>query len=303
MQNASRPEATELIKDIARQVGLVLSNAVWREGIFFHLEVKPYTERLLHGLWTHFARRATLAGLYTSVEDCPRVTGRDYYAFRLPDNRIAILTPERRELKTQRWFTQRRLRRRQRISPVIILGGPSGAGKTTVMSLISAKMSPRIYRVIVYTNRRKRESETDGRDYFFRSWSSDLIRQNPCSSNIDTVRGRNYWYNRCEELRLLFERSEDCYMYTQSNRASIMEARRLYPVCLFVWLSVSQRTLALRLRDRDGSIARSLDYNASLDSKDIADIILPNEDGQLGQVVQALEGIVSEVLPSPILTR
>ena len=48
---------------------------------------------------------------------------------------------------------------------MIILSSPSGAGKTTLVKLLSEKKNFQIS--ISHTTRRPRENETDGKDYFF----------------------------------------------------------------------------------------------------------------------------------------
>ncbi len=49
---------------------------------------------------------------------------------------------------------------------LIVLSAPSGAGKTTLVHEL-LKKNPKLRFSVSYTTRRKRRSETDGRDYFF----------------------------------------------------------------------------------------------------------------------------------------
>ena len=49
---------------------------------------------------------------------------------------------------------------------IVILSGPSGVGKDTVIEAWMAE-DPRIARVVTYTTRPRREGEVDGRDYSF----------------------------------------------------------------------------------------------------------------------------------------
>ena len=59
---------------------------------------------------------------------------------------------------------------------MIILSSPSGAGKTTLVKLISKNKN--LYTSISYTTRPKRKSENDGKDYFFVKKKS-LMNCNP----------------------------------------------------------------------------------------------------------------------------
>jgi guanylate kinase len=49
---------------------------------------------------------------------------------------------------------------------LIVISAPSGAGKTTIVKALLAKHPPMLFSVSA-TTRPKRETEVEGRDYFF----------------------------------------------------------------------------------------------------------------------------------------
>ena len=52
-------------------------------------------------------------------------------------------------------------------APLIVVSGPSGVGKTTVVDRLLAETNLRLRRAVTATTREKREGEKDGTDYHF----------------------------------------------------------------------------------------------------------------------------------------
>lgn len=50
---------------------------------------------------------------------------------------------------------------------ILILSGPSGVGKTTVLDALHAKHADRLERIVTTTTRTKRENEIEGVHYYF----------------------------------------------------------------------------------------------------------------------------------------
>ena len=55
----------------------------------------------------------------------------------------------------------------ERLAPLIVLAGPSGAGKTTIVDRLLATTTLPIRRAITATTRPPRPTEVDGVDYYF----------------------------------------------------------------------------------------------------------------------------------------
>ena len=61
------------------------------------------------------------------------------------------------------------------LAPLIVVSGPSGVGKTTVVERLLAEPTLRLRRAVTATTREPREGETNGTDYHF--WSADEFRR------------------------------------------------------------------------------------------------------------------------------
>ncbi len=77
---------------------------------------------------------------------------------------------------------------------LIIVSGPSGAGKTTILREVMAR-APRLTPSVSATTRPPRPGERDGEDYFFLSEAEFARRrQNGEFLECFEVFGRGYWY-------------------------------------------------------------------------------------------------------------
>lgn len=77
---------------------------------------------------------------------------------------------------------------------LIIVSGPSGAGKTTVLKEVLAR-SPRLELSVSATTRPPRPGERDGVDYYFLS-PDEFARRRKAGEFLESfeVFGRGYWY-------------------------------------------------------------------------------------------------------------
>jgi guanylate kinase len=62
-----------------------------------------------------------------------------------------------------------------RLAPLLVVSGPSGVGKTTVVERLIAGTDLPVRRVVTATTREPRPGEADGRDYHF--WSPERFRE------------------------------------------------------------------------------------------------------------------------------
>lgn len=61
------------------------------------------------------------------------------------------------------------------LGPLVVVSGPSGVGKTTVVDQVLAGAGGKLRRAVTATTREPREGERDGTDYHF--WSADEFRR------------------------------------------------------------------------------------------------------------------------------
>jgi guanylate kinase len=82
---------------------------------------------------------------------------------------------------------------------VIVISGPSGAGKTTVVRKLFELM-PGLVSSVSATTRPPRAGETDGVDYFFLA-ADDFLRRQAAGDFLESceVFGKGYWYGTLNE--------------------------------------------------------------------------------------------------------
>ena len=90
----------------------------------------------------------------------------------------------------------------ERLAPLIVLAGPSGAGKTTSVDRLLATTTLPIRRAITATTRPPRPTEIDGVDYYFwtRGEFEDRIAAGAMLEHA-IVHGRDYYGTPLSEVR------------------------------------------------------------------------------------------------------
>ncbi len=83
---------------------------------------------------------------------------------------------------------------------VIVISGPSGAGKTTVLRRVFERACVPLVASVSATTRPPREGEVDGRDYHFLS-AEEFKRRREAGDFLECfeVFGRGYWYGTLKE--------------------------------------------------------------------------------------------------------
>ncbi len=79
-------------------------------------------------------------------------------------------------------------------APLIVVSGPSGVGKTTVVQALLAATTLPLRRAITATTRAPRPGEVDGRDYHF--WTVDRFREELAAGRMlehAIVHGKDYY--------------------------------------------------------------------------------------------------------------
>lgn len=180
------------------------------------------------------------------------------------------------------------------LNPVIIaVGGPSGAGKTTVVKRMKEIMPGKIVTHPAFTTRPKRLNEREGVDYYFRTTEDlQLARQDPTCTNFVEARGYWYWTNPNKMLEIVRRRPDNIHVFFISQRRDYEQRKALFPELCWIWLYADLGEIETRLRNRsEESVASSLTYNKKLSEQQVDDLIdvrIHNREGQLHLTVQRI---------------
>jgi guanylate kinase len=149
-----------------------------------------------------------------------------------------------------------------RPGPLIIVSGPAGSGKTTVVGQLLAQNDLPLRRAVTATTRGPREGEQDGVDYHF--WTRERFQEEIDRGGLleyACVHGRDSYGTPLSEVAPYRERGVGVILIIDVQGAAQVRARCPDAVSLFIRTS-SVDVLELRLRERgtesDESIRRRL---------------------------------------------
>ena len=143
------------------------------------------------------------------------------------------------------------------LGPLIIVSGPSGGGKTTVIGEV-LKICPKPIRVAVTaTTRSPRPGEVDGINYHFRS-KEKFLEEIAAGSFIEyaVVHNRDYYGTPIEEVEPYRRRGIGVILIIDVQGAA--QVRRIHPDVFSVFLHAPDDYLRARLQKR-GERAESIE--------------------------------------------
>lgn len=165
---------------------------------------------------------------------------------------------------------------------IIVIGGASGSGKTTIGCLLEETGIPRL---ITSTTRPMRKGEIDGVDYHFMN-VDEVERKQFVETTI--YNGHTYGLT-VQSIREGFDKSDTVVVVMDQNGAKAI--KNLYPEEAFVvYLSVSKEQIISRMKER-GETEESIqervlhaERTGELEAHEAADLVL--EDMTPGDSVQ-----------------
>jgi guanylate kinase len=176
---------------------------------------------------------------------------------------------------------------------IVVISAPSGSGKTTIYREI-LKRNPQLRFSVSYTTRRRRESETDGRDYFFvdRGTFERMAREGRFVEWA-SVHGELYGTER--------KQLDDCLadgktLLLDVDVQGAMNVMREFPEAITIFieppnLEELERRLRRRGTESDESIRRRLEgAKRELAYRNNFQYIVVND--QLNESIQKLENII-----------
>ncbi len=132
-------------------------------------------------------------------------------------------------------------------TPLIIISGPSGVGKTTLVTYLLAIM-PSLRKATTFTTRAPRAGEVHGKDYFF--ISPDAFEElRSAHYFIEANKYNAHWYGTPKSILTFLRRGHTTLIIPDINGANHIQS--YVPHTIGIWLEVPITTLAERLRLRN----------------------------------------------------
>jgi guanylate kinase len=183
----------------------------------------------------------------------------------------------------------------QRQPLLIVISGPSGAGKDSVVHRMIERRLP-FHFVVTATTRPKRSSEVDGVDYFFVSHEefSKMVEQDELLEHA-LVYG-DYKGIPKEQVRRALASGKDVVMRIDVQGAQTI--RELCPDAVLIFLSTpTEEELIERLKSRMTETTEDLELRIAtvrqeLELVDIFDYYVTNTRGELDDTVETILAII-----------
>jgi guanylate kinase len=185
---------------------------------------------------------------------------------------------------------------------LIIISGPSGVGKDTIIDALRRRESERgqvgqRHYVVTCTTRAPRAGEVDGVDYFFIS-REEFLRIRAARGFLEANEVHGNWYGSPrDQVRQALVAGRDVILKIDVQGAQVVKEQVSEAVLIFV-IPPSLETLFQRLRARATETADELELrqgNAALElaRQDDYDHVVTNEDGQVDRTAERIEQLIA----------
>lgn len=179
---------------------------------------------------------------------------------------------------------------------LIVISGPSGAGKDTVMQRMQERGLP-FHFVVTATTRPRRENEVEGKDYLFVS-KEEFARMIEASELIEyaMVYGDYKGIPRAQ-VREALASGQDVVMRLDVQGAETV--RKLTPEALLIFITTeTEDELERRLRNRQSESSDTLTLRIATARKELQriqafDYVVINRDFQLDETVDKVRAIIA----------
>lgn len=184
---------------------------------------------------------------------------------------------------------------RQRYPLLIVISGPSGVGKDTVLESMRRRRLP-FHFVVTATSRPQRPGEVDGEDYFFvsREQFEAMIEHGELIEHALVY--NQYKGIPKQQVQDALASGQDVIMRIDVQGAATV--RRLYPEALLIFLTTrSEEELVGRLKSRETETPESLRLRLTTARQEfeqlgLFDYLVVNADGQLDEAVDTISAII-----------
>jgi len=179
---------------------------------------------------------------------------------------------------------------------LIIISGPSGAGKDTLVAAMQARGFP-FHFVVTATTRPRRANEVNGRDYFFVS-KEEFARMIETDELIEyAIVYGDYKGIPKQQVREALASGKDVIMRVDVQGAATV--RSLAPEAILIFITVDNESeLERRLRERktenaDELALRIATARKELQRVDAFDYVVVNADDHLEAAVDCVQAIIT----------
>jgi guanylate kinase len=178
---------------------------------------------------------------------------------------------------------------------LIVLSGPSGAGKDAVLARLKEKALPLQF-ITTVTTRARRNSEKDGKDYRFVS-VPEFQRMKEHQELLEYANVYGNWYGVPRQaVEQALGGKNDVMLKLDIQGAATV--RKVMPQSILVFLApVCRDDLALRLGGRQTESASDLELrlktaDLEMDKLPMFDYLVVNRQGKIDEVVEDIEAII-----------
>ncbi len=180
---------------------------------------------------------------------------------------------------------------------LVIISGPSGVGKDTIIDALKRRSRERDYRfVVTCTTRAPRPGEKDGVSYHFLN-KRQFMALRDAGGLLEANEVHGHWYGtpRIEVARALAD-GHDVILKIDVQGAQVIKERIPDALLIFV-VPPSLETLFRRLKSRATETVDELELrqrNAALElaRQEDYDHVVVNETGQVEQTAEIIDGII-----------
>jgi guanylate kinase len=190
------------------------------------------------------------------------------------------------------------------VPPVLVVTGPSGAGKGTLIRELVARV-PAIEATVSATTRARRRGEEDGREYWFLSDEdfSERVAAGDFLEWVGYVSGHRYGTLRSELERIA---ANGCVPLLELETEGALRVKHEVPGAVTIFISARVEELERRLRERatesTGEIGERIALaRRQLEQADDFDHVIENDhlDRAADELTQLVAGLVSAAATMP----
>lgn len=191
---------------------------------------------------------------------------------------------------------RRRIKQSKQSGLLIVLSGPSGAGKDTVLNRMKELGFPFHY-VVTATTRPRRAGENNGVDYYFCSEAEfqEMMQQGEL---LEWAKVYGHWYGvPKQQVKQALEKREDVIVKVDVQGAATI--KNLLPGAALIFLappSIKEYEERLRQRKTESETELKLrieKVTEELRSLPLFDYVVVNRQGELDSTVSQIEAIVT----------